>query len=271
MYQSVMAKRQGVGTSGTGFAFVLVEIMELHPDKNICLARDVDINSSTYQLGLNKRGETAWPQVGDKWIIDRSLGHWALSAKVTDTQAPPFTGNVSTMDPDLFRLVSVLKGLGLVQDATTHGSIPAVTGSKNVISPAVQSILSILDARGILDDQTTAETVPIDVWQSVTLQNGFTGFTSAGDDVTVRYKRNRDNTITVEGRATPPATAPANGVLMFTMASGFWPPVTKYQSTNIANGLSGTITFGKTGNVNLFDFGSNTPTRVLFHSRFEAA
>lgn len=124
MYQSVMAKRQGSGSSGTGFSFVLVEVREVHPDKNICLARDVDNNASYYELGLNKRGETAWPQVGDRWIIDRSMGHWALSAKVTDTQAPEFTGNFAAMDADLLRLVTILKGLGLVKDATTAGTLP---------------------------------------------------------------------------------------------------------------------------------------------------
>ncbi len=270
MYQSVLAKRQGAGTSGTGFYFAVVDIKEVHHDKDLCLAQDLN-TSDQYDLSMSKRGETAWPKVGDRWVIDRSMGHWMLQCKITPSKAPEMTGSYSTMDPDLFRLVSLLDGLGLVTDATTAGTLPAVTGSKNVITPTVQSILSILDARGILDDQTTAETVPIGVWQPVTLLNSFTGYMSGPDDVTVRYMRNRDNTITVEGRATPPVAAPANGVLMFTMATGFRPSITKYQTTNVANGVCGTITYGKNGDVQLFDFGATTPTRVLFHARFEAA
>lgn len=270
MYQSVMAKRMGAGTSGTGFYFAVVQIKEVYSDRDLCVARDLN-TSDEYDLPLSKRGETAWPQVGDRWVIDRSMGHWMLQCKVTASKPPEMTGVYSTMDPDLFRLVSLLDGLGLVTDATTSGTLPVVTGSKNVITPAVQSLLSILDARGILDDQTTAETAPIGVWQSPTLLNSFTGHTSAGDDVTVRYMRNRDNTVTVEGRATPPGSAPANGVLMFNLQTGFRPPITKYQSTNVANGICGTITYNKVGDVQLFDFGATTPTRVLFHMRFEVA
>jgi hypothetical protein len=58
---------------------------------------------------------------------------------------------------------------------------------------------------------------------------------------------------------------------MFNLPTGFRPPFTKYQTTNVANEVCGTITFNKAGDVQLFDFGSTTPTRVLFHMRFEAA
>lgn len=264
MYQSVMAKRQQTGSSGTGFAFVLVEIKEVHPDKNICVARDVDLNSSYYELGLNKRGETAWPQVGDRWIIDRSLGHWALSAKVTDTEAPKFTGNFSTMDPDLLRLATLLKGLGLIQDDTTAGTVPAVTGSKAQITPAVQQIISILDARGVLDDQTTAATVTPEVWHDAVLETGWTPWTTG---TRPRYKLNYDNTVTIEGRAIPPGSV-ASGDLMFTMDSGFAPPVTKYFTTMIGNGVVGNVAVGTDGTLKIFDFGSNTVARVLFHFRY---
>lgn len=236
MYQSVMAKRQGAGTSGTGFAFVLVEIKEIHPDTNICVARDVDNNASYYQLGLNKRGETAWPQVGDRWIIDRSLGHWALQAKVTETEAPEFTGNFSTMDPDLLRLMTILKGLGLVQDATTAGTVPAVTGSRNRISPAVQSILGILDARGILDDQTTAETLPVDVWQTPTLASPWVVYNDpvSGAYQNPRYMIGRDGFVTMEGLAktTADVTGTSN---VFTLPSDFHPPKT-IVFTSLQNG-----------------------------------
>lgn len=264
MYQSVMAKRQGSGSSGTGFAFVLVEIMEVHADKNICLARDVDLNSSYYQLGLNKRGETAWPQVGDQWVIDRSLGHWALSAKVTDTEAPEFTGNFSTMDADLLRLLTILKGLGLVRDGTTAGTVPAVTGSRAQISPAVQQILTILDARSILDDQTTAATVVPEVWHDATLATGWTAFTTA---VRPRYKLNYDNTVSIEGRVVPPGTVVA-GDTMFTINTSYAPPVAKYFTTMVANGIAGNAIVSPDGSVKIWDFGSNTVIRALCHFRY---
>lgn len=265
MYQSVMAKRQGSGSSGVGFAFALTEIKELLPDRNICLAMDLQ-TGDYYEVGLNKRGETAWPQVGDRWILDRSLGHWALQSKVTDVTAPSFTGNLSTMDPDVLRLVMLLKGLGLITDETTTGTTPKITGSKNTIPPQLQQVLTILDDRQILVDSTTAATVPLDVWQEPTLVGGWTGYTSGGD-ATVKYKRNYDNSVTVEGRATPPVGF-VSGEPIFTLLPGFRPLMTKYQSTNCANGVCGTITFGNDGAVRLFDFGSATPTRCLFHMRF---
>lgn len=265
MYQSVMAKRQGIGSSGVGFAFVLAEIRELLPERNICLAMDLQ-TGDYYEVGLNKRGETAWPQVGDRWILDRSLGHWALQGKVTDVTAPSFTGNLTTMDPDVVRLAMLLKGLGLIHDETTTAPAPAVTGSKNTIPPQLQQVLNILDDRQVLVDQTTAPTVPLDTWVSPALEDGWTGYTSGGD-ASVKYKRNYDNTVTVEGRATPPGNYSAGG-LIFTLNSGYRPQVTKYQATNCANSVSGTITFGNDGTVRMYDFGSATPTRCLFHMRF---
>lgn len=269
MYQSVMAQRQGTGSSGIGFAFALVTIKEVLPDKNICLAEDKQYGTQ-YQLGLDKRGQIVWPQTGDIWIIDRSLGHWALRSKVTGTTAPSYTGFSNLMDSDLYELVQVLAKLGLITDDTGPGVAPAppsVTGSQANVTPIMAEMLSAMDSYGVITDDTTASAVPVDVWQSVVLQNGFTGYTSAGDDVTVRYKLNYDNTVTVEGRATPPATT-TNGLTMFNIAAGFRPPLVKYQTTNVANGVAGTILFAKTGDVQLYDFGSNTPTRVLFHMRY---
>lgn len=264
MYQSVMAKRQGTGSSGTGFAFVLAEIKELRPEQNICLAKDLQ-TGDVYDVGLNKRGETAWPQLGDKWILDRSMGHWMLQSKVTEEEAPAFTGVFSTMDPDVFRLASLLKGLGLITDATVSGALPVVTGSKSRITPAVQQILSILDARGVLADQTTSAPFPVDVWQTPTLVGGWTPYTVG---TTPRYKLNHDNTVSIEGRATPPSTVTA-GDLIFTMDPLCSPSVVKYNTTMIASGYVGNIAIGLDGTVKIFDIPA-TPvvSRLLFHIRF---
>jgi hypothetical protein len=264
MYQSVMAKRQGIGSSGTGFAFVLAEIKELLPDRNICLAMDLQ-TGDYYEVGLNKRGETAWPQVGDRWILDRSMGHWALQTKVTDVSAPVFTGNASTMDPDLLRLALLLKGLGLIQDGTATGSVPAVTGSKAQIRPEIQQIITILADRGILSDQTTAAPVPVDTWVTPTLTTGWTPY---APDRAPRYKLNYDNTVTIEGRAVPPGGTIANGTTMFTVDPPYRPPMQKYFTTMIADGVCGNIAVGTDGSVKLWDFGATTPVRVLFHCRY---
>lgn len=270
MYQSVLAKRQGTGSSGTGFAFVLATVKELQPDKNICVAQDLQTGDQ-YQVGLDKRGQIVWPQVGDTWVLDRSVGHWALRLKVTGTAAPGYTGYSNLMDPDLYQLVQLLAGHGLLVDGTTANGVqptpPAITGSVGNIPPILGQILTALDDQQLVVDQTTPIAVAMNTWQPVVLQNSFTGYTSGTDDVTVQYKRNYDDTVTVEGRLTPPATV-LNGVTMFNIGTGFRPLKAKYQTTIVANGVAGTIVYGKTGDVQLYDFGSTTPNRVLFHVRY---
>jgi uncharacterized membrane protein len=266
MYQSVMAKRQGIGSSGTGFSFVLATIKEVHPDTNICLAQDLQTGDQ-YQVGLNKRGDVVWPQVGDQWILDRSMGHWALRTKVTETQAPVYTGYYNTMDADLLRLVLILKGLGLVQDGTTTGPvpvIPTVTGSKAQITPVVQQIISYLASAGVVQDGTTAATVPVDTWQEVTLTSGWTAYTTA---VRPRYKLNYDNSVSIEGRVIPPGTV-TNGATIFTLSTGYRPPCQKYFTAGVADGVSGSLIVGTDGTVKIWDFGATTPVRVLMQCRY---
>lgn len=219
MYQSVMAQRQGSGSSGVGFSFVLVKIKELLPDKNICLAEDLQTGDQ-YQLGLNKRGETSWPRLGDTWVIDRSMGHWMLQCKVTGEEAPKFEGIFSTMDPDVLNLASVLQGLGLIQDVTTSGTIPAVTGSRNKLSPAVQKILDILASRSILDDQTTPETVPVEVWQTVEFLAPWSDFSTAYQ--AARYRMERNGRVTIEGLCKTSTTVSGTSDIFY-LAEGYRP------------------------------------------------
>lgn len=229
MYQSVLAKTLGQGSSGIGFAFALVDIKDIHPDRNICLVSDLQTGAFT-EVGLDKRDSISWPQVGDRWIIDRSLGHWALRCKVTATTPPVITGSRDTIPPTLVSLLGVLEGLGLIKD------------------------------------ETTAPTVPLDVWALPALLNGFAPYTVGGDS-TVRYRRNYDSTVTVEGRLTPPGSVP-NGTIMFSLPGGFRPVVPKYQTTMVADGVAATITYSSDGSVALYDFGAVTPIRVLFHMRY---
>lgn len=219
MYQSVMSQRQGTGSSGVGFAFALVVIKELLPDKNICLAED-KASGTQYQLGLDKRGILAWPQTGESWIIDRSLGHWALRAKVTDTAAPVISGSAAPMTTAHLQLITLLENLGLLQDGTTPGAIPVISGSKNNLSATVQQLIAVMDAQGLVDDQTTAQTVPVGVWQNPTLTSPFQQF--GGTYQTVRYMINTAGDVRIEGLVkTPSAITGSNAI--FTLAPGFTP------------------------------------------------
>lgn len=265
--QSVMAQSQGASPSAVGFALRKVVITEIHPETNICLANDTQTNE-TFQLGLNKRGSSSvWPQHGEGWIIDRSLGHWALKCKITDTQAPTFTGNSTIMNTDLLQMLRILKSMGLVQDGTTTGPapvLPTVTGSQATIRPEIQTIITILANAGILQDLTTPATVVPDVWQEVTLTSGWTPDTTADRP---RYKLNYDNTVSIEGRVAAPAGV-TSGTSIFTLATGYRPPWPKNGTTMVAVGVPANLNVGTDGKVKIYDFGSATVVMTNFNMRY---
>lgn len=248
-----MAKRQGNGSSGTGFGFVLAEIKELLPEKNICVARDLQTGDE-YQVGLNKRGETAWPQVGDQWVLDRSMGHWLLQCKVTEESAPAFTGFFNTMDADVLRLAMVLKGLGLIRDATTLGPTPPTppsnvySGSQNTMRAEFIALLALLDTLGVIDDQTTAQTLPIGVWQIPTLNSPFAEYSSTYQ--TPRYLVDTNGFVTMSGLfKTTSAITGTN--TMFTLPSGFRPPRAEVFPTLGDGNVCRQIEVQNSGNVRL--------------------
>lgn len=184
MYQSVLAKQQGQGSSGVGFAFTLVDVKEVHPDQNICLVSDVQTGAYT-QVGLDKRDSISWPQVGDRWIIDRSLGHWALRCKVTATSAP------------------------------------AVTGSRNALSPPFVALLGVLEGLGLIDDQTTAQTVPAGVWEAVSYTSPWADF--SGTYQGARYMIDYGGFVVIEGTVKTTATIAAGTSPVFTLPPGYRP------------------------------------------------
>jgi hypothetical protein len=227
-----MAKRQANGSSGTGFSFAVAEVKEILPDRGIALV--MDLNTGNIQdVGLNKRGETAWPQVGDRWLIDRSMGHWALQAKITGPEPPEFTGFFNTMDPDVLRLATVLKSLGLIKDAMTSGPVPDLeyTGSKNLMSPALIQLVELLDSLGVIDDQSTAQTLPVGVWQIVGTTPGAATYTSpwafyqdpvSGSYQAPRYMIEADGFVAIEGLAKATTTVSGSPAI-FTLPPGFRP------------------------------------------------
>lgn len=184
MYQSVMSQRQGTGSSGVGFAFTLVDVKELHPDKNICLVSDVQTGAFT-QVGLDKRDSIAWPQVGDRWLIDRSLGHWALRCKVTAT------------------------------------SPPTLTGSRNRVPVSLQQLTGVLEGLGLIDDQTTAQTVPVGVWQAALYTSPWADFSSAYQGV--RYMLDYSGFVVIEGAGKTTTTISAGTSPVFTLPPTYWP------------------------------------------------
>lgn len=122
--QSVMANAVSTGSAGVGFALRTVVIQEVLPDKNSCRSADIQTNEM-FELGLNKRGDSAvWPQVGEGWLIDRSMGHWALRCKLTPTAPPTVTGARVSMDQNLGALITLLAQQGMVGDLTTAATVP---------------------------------------------------------------------------------------------------------------------------------------------------
>lgn len=184
MYQSVLAKMQGQGSSGVGFAFALVDVKELHPDRNICLVSDVQTGAFT-QVGLDKRGTDSWPQVGDRWLIDRSTGVWMLQCKVTVTSAP------------------------------------VLSGSRNSVSPPLVALLGVLEGLGLIDDQTTAQTVPVGVWAPVVYTSPWADFSGAYQGA--RYMLDYSGFVVIEGAVKTTTTIATGTSPVFTLPPGYLP------------------------------------------------
>lgn len=262
---SVMGQTMGSGSSGVGFGFRSVEIREILTAENICLASDVQ-TSEDFQLGLNKRGSLVWPQVGDRWLIDRSLGHWALRCKITETSAPAVTGSRAGMDRDLLGLLGLLAGLGLVQDSTTPGATPVVTGSRNAMSPAVGSVVTALAARGLIVDQTTAATVPIGVWQIPTaLLNGWTvgpdPASNFGDYAPVAYQVDSRDFLVLSGVMFGGTTTA--GTNLFSLPPAYRPLHSRIVTiTRLDTQTPAVIKIASNGQINLYNFGTAPGTNA---------
>lgn len=239
MYQSVMAQRQGTGSSGVGFAFALATIKELLPDKNICLAEDKQ-SGTQYQVGLDKRGILAWPQTGDTWILDRSLGHWALRAKVTDTAAP------------------------------------VVSGSRNAMSTSAQSLLDVLSGLGLVDDQTTAQTLPVGVWQVVGGGAPLPAFASPWSNYDAvnyqgaRYMIETDGFVSIEGLVKT-SSAVSGPSTIFTLPTGFRPQVTQVKDSYRNGAVAQQLEITGTGVVRAANITSVTVGFMTLSCRFSTA
>lgn len=307
MYQSVMAQRQSIGSSGIGFAFALVTIKDLLPDKNICLAQDQQTGTQ-YQLGLDKRGQIAWPQVGDVWVIDRSLGHWALRCKVTGTSAPPLTGDTALMDTATRQVVATLGELGLVSDQTTSGTTPAISGSRSVIATAMQQLLQALDATGliidqttpgvpqtvsgsrnwiapevqvildvlagmgVLDDQTTPETLPVGQWQYVG-GTGMPSFSSpwknfGGTYQTARYMIDRLKFVSMEGLVGTTAAVSSLSTI-FVLPSDYAPAATQFENSYRNGSVAQQLEISSAGTVRINNIPASTTVSYMnINARF---
>jgi hypothetical protein len=236
VYQSVIAQRQGTGSSGVGFAFALATIKELLPDKNICLAEDRQ-SGAQYQVGLDKRGILAWPQTGDTWILDRSLGHWALRAKVTGTSAP------------------------------------VIGGTRNAMSASSQSLLDLLSGLGLVDDQTTAQTLPVGVWQVVgaagvpaTFASPWSNFNTASYQG-ARYMIGTDGFVVLEGlvKTSSAVTGPSP---IFTLPTGFRPQLIQVKPSNRAGATMQQLEIAPDGTVRAANITAVTVSYMTLDCRF---
>lgn len=272
MYQSVMAQRQGNGSSGVGYAFDLVVIKESLPDKNICVAASIQYGTQ-YQLGLDKRSQIAWPTVGDQWIIDRSMGHWALRTRITATKPSSITGSAATMTTATLQIISLLEGLGLVVDATTAAAVPIVSGSKNNLSAVNQTILSVLDSVGLIDDQTTAATLPVGVWQTVGGASPLPAFTSpwlnynAAVYQGARYMIDEKGTVEMEGLVKTSA-AVAGPSPIFMLPTGFRPQLTQVRDSYRNGAIAQQLEIANDGTVRAANFTSTTVGFMTLACRF---
>lgn len=169
MRQSVMANAVNTGSSGVGFALRRVVINEVLPDRNICRATDVLTNEG-FDLGLNKRGDSSvWPQVGDCWMIDRTMGHWALKCKITPTRPPAFNSDAPVRSSDMQKLVNLLVEHGIIEDTSGSPAPITATGDRARMEPALGKVLDALAGQGLLTDSTTGSTVSsLWTWQDIT-------------------------------------------------------------------------------------------------------
>ena len=62
-------------------------------------------------------GSGVYPQVGEVWVIDRSLGTWTFATKL-DASTPAVTGSRAS-GAALASLLKVLSDLGIIEDQTT--------------------------------------------------------------------------------------------------------------------------------------------------------
>jgi hypothetical protein len=231
MYQSVLAKQQGSGSSGIGFAFKLVDIKELHPDANICLVADVQ-TAESIQVGLDKRDSVAWPQVGDRWIIDRSLGHWALRCRITATSAPVFTG------------------------------------SRNAIPSAFVTLLGVLEGLGLIDDQTTSQTVPVGVWAPAVYTSPWADFSGAYQSA--RYLLDYGGFVVIEGAVKTTTTIAAGTSPVFTLPPGYRPLKTQPFS-QISGTTAHSMEITSAGVVQFTAMPNATVTSATISCRFSVA
>lgn len=119
MRQSVLGQAVSIGSSGVGFAFRIATINEVDAERNICRASDFYTNEAL-PLGLQLRGDSSvWPVVGDVWLVDRSMGMWALKSRITETSPPSVAGDRAMMDPGTSALIDLFAHNGMLTDHTT--------------------------------------------------------------------------------------------------------------------------------------------------------
>lgn len=109
------------GAPSGGVPWRVVKIESIAPDGSHVLARDV--NGKALDVQMRVRGTKApLPRVGERWVVDRSLGDWALMAYLDEQDPPEVTG--SRLDSNeveveaLANLLALLEEMGLITNHT---------------------------------------------------------------------------------------------------------------------------------------------------------
>lgn len=100
------------------FPVLLVQIEEIDATKKIAIVRDTF--GAIHEIRTDVR-RTGWftPRPTEVWFIDRSLGFWTFAAILDPVPDPEwFEDVVHDNNPALVKLLSLMHGLGLIDDKT---------------------------------------------------------------------------------------------------------------------------------------------------------
>lgn len=103
--------------NGLGFDQQLVKVSELLPDQYIARCMNPQTREQ-YSVSTTQRSHASWPQVGEYWVITRSIsGLWDFTIKINPPSAPnivaPTTASV------LNQAITGLVSEGLLTDGRT--------------------------------------------------------------------------------------------------------------------------------------------------------
>jgi hypothetical protein len=105
-----------------GLPYMIVQVDDLGGE----MAWVKDQYGKKHRVRLDiRRGKGPFPKVGETWIVDRTLGHWAFAACLVP-DLPIITGTTDDI-PALKNLIAALEDIGLIVNQTTNTRVRADT------------------------------------------------------------------------------------------------------------------------------------------------